>query len=129
MGVRSGFMQQQYSKSDVDAASEARKKGRNIAGDMRTQLLDAGKSTVIKNVLVNKADAVGSSVGAALSSGEVSEGKRKKLTIDTLCSAWTSFVRLLLKKWTSAYQLSVRQHAGAAVSRNSRRRPASPLSD
>ena len=114
MGVRSGFVQQQYSKSDVDAASEARKKGHNIAGDMRTQLLDAGKNTVIKNALVNKADAIGSSVDAALSSGEVSKGKREKST--TLCSAWTSFVRVLLKKWTNAYQLSVRQHAGAAVS-------------
>jgi hypothetical protein len=113
MGVRSGFVQQQHSKSDVDAASEARKKGHNITGDMRTQLLDAGKSTVIKNALVNVADAIGSSVDAALSSGEVSKGKREKST--TLCSAWTSFVRVLLKKWTNAYQLSVWQRAGAAV--------------
>jgi hypothetical protein len=113
MGVRSGFVQQQYSKSDVDAASEARKKGHNIAGDMRTQLLDAGENTVIKNALVNMADAIGSSVDAALSSGEVSESKRGKST--TLCSAWTSFMRLLLKKWANAYQLSVRQRAGAAV--------------
>ena len=80
---------------------------------MRTQLLDAGKSTVIKNALVNVADAIRSSVDAALSSGEVSKGKREKST--TLWSAWTLFVRLLLKKWTNAYQLSVRQHAGAAV--------------
>ena len=114
MSVRSGFVLQQYSKSDVEAASEARTKGHNIAGDMRKQLLDAGENAVIKIALVNKADAIGSSVDAALSSGEVSEGKRTKLT--TLCSAWTSFMRLLLKKWTNAYQLSVRQHAGAAVS-------------
>jgi hypothetical protein len=113
MGVRSGFVQQQHSKSDVEAASEARKKGHNIASNMRKQLLDAGENTVIKSALVNKAGAIGSSVDAALSSGEVSEGKRTKLT--TLCSAWTSFMRLLLKKWTNAYQLSVRQHAGAAV--------------
>jgi hypothetical protein len=111
-GCPSGFVQQQYSKSDVDAASEARKKGHNIAGDMRTQLLDAGKSTVIKNALVNVANAIGSSVDAALSSGEVSKGKREK---STLCSTWTSFVRLLLKKWENAYQLSMRLHAGAAV--------------
>jgi len=113
MGVRSGFVQQQHSKSDVEAASEARKKGHNIASNMRKQLLDAGESVVIKNALVNVADAIGSSVDAALSTGEVSKGKREKST--TLWSAWTLFVRLLLKKWTNAYQLSVRQHAGAAV--------------
>lgn len=84
MGVRSGFVQQQYSKSDVEAASEARKKGHNIAGDMRTQLLDAGENTVIKNALVNMADAIGSSVDAALSSGEVSKGKRGQINYTLL---------------------------------------------
>ena len=48
MGVRSGFVQQQHSKSDVEAASEARKKGHNIASNMRKQLLDAGKTRSLK---------------------------------------------------------------------------------
>jgi hypothetical protein len=50
MVVRLRFVQQQYSKADVEAASEELKKGHNIAGDMRTQLLDAGRDTINKEL-------------------------------------------------------------------------------
>ena len=111
--VRSGLVQQQFSIADVEAASEVLEKGDGIAGDMRTQSLDAGKNTATQKALTNVSDAIGSSADAAECSGDVvNEGTSKEST--SICSAWTSYVCTCLKKQTNACQLSVWQRAGAA---------------
>jgi hypothetical protein len=78
MVVRSRFVQQQYSKADVEATSEELKKGHNIAGDMRTQLLDAGQDTISKRAPASMADVIRSSADASLYSRKGQRGKKGK---------------------------------------------------